>query len=311
MARVAEDFKKNGPKQEGFKMNTSFEAIEKVREDMVSLTERLGSLVRSLMGAQAEEKKEEKAPVAAEAASAVSVEGNGKAKPSQSELVRRYLKEHGEARNKDIIDLIKRHHGVDVAASLVSYLRSKEFAKGAPKKKSKAPTASKMPARTERIVSGSAIIRHYLERNPGASNEEVVKELKKTRKIEVRPTLVSSVRAILKKKGMKTSKIKRKAKGKKARKGLPMPALVVRALERGPRDGMKLREMTEKVVASGYEYHGSKGWEGIAQNVYQAVHALSKTVSHPGYEGKTPVILHDEASKRWRLNPKAVKKDVA
>jgi hypothetical protein len=69
--------------------------------------------------------------------------------------------------------------------------------------------------------------------------------------------------------------------------------------------------MTNKVIAAGYEYQGAKGWEGIAQNVYQAVHALSKTVTHAGYEGKTAVVLHDSASKRWKLNPKAMKKKVA
>lgn len=286
-------------------MNTSFD--EKVKE-MVSLADRLGSLVRALMGSQAEKP----VAVAAEAVSPAAVEGNGKAKPSQSDLVRKYLKEHGEARNKDIIDLIKRDHDVEVAASLVSYLRSKEFSKGASKKKSKAPAAEKMPSRTENIVSGSAMIRHYLERNPEASNEEVVKELKRTRKVDVKPTLVSSVRAILKRKGTKTARIVSRApKGKKARKCLPATVLVVKTLEKGPREGMRLREVAEKVVAAGYEYNGKKGWEGISQNVYQAVHALAQNVSHPGYEGKTPVVIHDEASRLWRLNPKAVKKNIA
>lgn len=290
-------------------MNTSLDSIEKVRDDMASLAERLGSLVRALMGTQAEKKES----VTAEPASAAAVGGNGKAKPSQSDLVRRYLKENADARNKDIIDLIKKDHGVEVAASLVSYLRSKEFGKASPKSSKAASAKKAAEPRTERIVSSSAVIRHYLERNPKASNEDVVATLKKTRKIDVTPKLVSSIRFILKKKGAKTSRISLKAtaKAKKARKGLPMPALVVKTLERGPREGMKLSEMTERVVKAGYEYHGSKGYEGIAQNVYQAVHTLSRAVSHPGYQGKVPVVIHDEAGRRWKLNPKAVKKDVA
>jgi hypothetical protein len=161
------------------------------------------------------------------------------------------------------------------------------------------------------------MIREYLEGHPDASNDEVVKEIRRSRKVEVKPTLVSSIMAILKKKKKKgASKAKSfqkvdKREKKKGRTGLPMPSLVVRVLEKSPREGLKWHETTDKVIAAGYDYRGTKGYEGIAQNVYQALHALSKMVPHRGYKGKTPVVLHDEMSQRWKLNPKAVKKNVA
>jgi hypothetical protein len=159
----------------------------------------------------------------------------------------------------------------------------------------------KSVARTAAIRSGSSLIREYLEKHPDASNEEVVKELKKSKKVEVRPTLVSSVRAILKRMSGKTSKI-----SSKPRKGLPMTALVVKILEKSPKDGVRLSELSKKAVDAGYEYRGEKGAAGVTQNVYQALHALSRQIPHPGYEGKTAVVLHD--GMRWRLNPKAKKR---
>jgi hypothetical protein len=294
-------------------MNSSFEAVEEKMKEAASLAERLGSILRGVFSAA-----EEKAPVAEKAAKPAAVEANGQAekkeeKLSQSEMVRQCIKSNPEARNKDVIDIIKRDHGVEVAASLVSYIRSKEANKKPRADAKKAGGVKKATTRTARIVSNSSLIRQYLEKNPKAENDEVLKEIKKSHKVEVKPTLVSSVRAILKRKGFKTARISLKVatKEKKDRKGLPMPALIVRVLEKAPREGMKLREMTDKVIAAGYEYQGNKGWEGIAQNVYQAVHTLSKSIPHAGYEGKTPVVLHDMASKRWKLNRKATKKKVA
>lgn len=294
-------------------MSNSLEAIKNVKgEEMLTLAERLVSLLRGVVGQKAE------AHVAEEPVSVESVSNDGKAeskgeKPSQSELVRQCMKSHGKSRNKEIIDIIKRDHGVEVAPSLVSYIRSKEFHRKAPEGRKAAPPKATVK-KTERIVSHSSLVRAYLERHSEASNDEVVKEIARSNKVQVKPTLVSSVRAIIKRKGTKTARIASKPapkNAKKDRKGLPMPALVVRVLEKAPREGMKLREMTDKVIAAGYEYQGTKGWEGIAQNVYQAVHALSKTVTHAGYEGKTAVVLHDSASKRWKLNPRAIKKKVA
>lgn len=295
-------------------MNSSIESLEKVRDDMVSLVERFGSLLRGLVGTESEKATATEVAVTEAAASAEAVKHNGKAakkgeKPNQSDLVRGYMSKHAGARNKEIIEMIKKDHGVEVNPSLVSFLRGKSR-KG---RKVSVRVKAGRPAATSRVVSGSSLIREYLEKKPSASNEEVVKELKASKKVEVRPTLVSSVRAILKRKGFKTSKISigKGFKVRKARKGLPMPALVVKVLERAGREGMKLSEMKSKVIKAGYEYRGSKGEDGILQNVYQAVHALSKTIPHAGYEGKAPVVLHDHSTKKWKLNPKAVKKEVA
>jgi hypothetical protein len=302
-------------------MSTS---IEKVREELISIAEKLGSLARGLVGespkesAGAGEEPEtaadtETAPVQ-ESVMAIAevehaVESNGKAKSTtkklnQSELVREFLKKHHGVRNKDIIEAIKKEHGIEVNPSLVSYIRNSSATKKAMPKVSRMKIQKevrKSVARTAAIRSGSSLIREYLEKHPDASNEEVVKELKKSKKVEVRPTLVSSVRAILKRMSGKTSKI-----SSKPRKGLPMTALVVKILEKSPKDGVRLSELSKKAVDAGYEYRGEKGAAGVTQNVYQALHALSRQIPHPGYEGKTAVVLHD--GMRWRLNPKAKKR---
>lgn len=293
-------------------MSTHFDAIDKVREELVSLAERLKSLV-------GEEKKEvsEVANFPVEAIEQVaemvgvpkeSVESNGEAnaterKASQSDLIRKFLKDHGGVRNRDIIESIRKDHGVEVNPSLVSYLRNSSVGKNEKKvSRMKIHKASrKQVAKTKDMRSGSSLIREYLERSPNASNEEVVKELKKGKKIEVKPTLVSSVRALLKRQEGRTSKVFEKTK-----KSLPMTTIVVKVLERAPRDGIKLSEIAKKSIDAGYEYRGSKGKVGVTQNVYQALHALSRQIPHQGYEGKDPVVIHD--GMRWRLNPKAKKK---
>lgn len=297
-------------------MSTHFDAIDKVREELVSLAERLKSLVRGMVG---EENKEvsEVANFPVEAIEQVaemvgvpkeSVESNGEAnaterKASQSDLVRKFLKDHGGVRNRDIIESIRKDHGVEVNPSLVSYLRHSSVGKNEKKvSRMKIHKASrKQVAKTKDMRSGSSLIREYLERSPNASNEEVVKELKKGKKIEVKPTLVSSVRALLKRQEGRTSKVFEKTK-----KSLPMTTIVVKVLERAPRDGIKLSEIAKKSIDAGYEYRGSKGKVGVTQNVYQALHALSRQIPHQGYEGKDPVVIHD--GMRWRLNPKAKKK---
>lgn len=307
-------------------MSSSFEVIEKKVEELVSLAEKLGSLARSLIvgvqkkedhGASAEvevpfehhEEEQQTAPIAEVPVAGVSVESNGQVtsevkKPSQSELIRQFLKTHHGVRNKDVIEAIKRDHGVEVNASLVSYIRnSSAQKKSAPKvvrMKIQHPI-SRDKGKTTAVRSGSSMIREYLEKYPDASNDEVVKEIKRSKKVSVRPTLVSSVRAFLKRAGGKTSSV-----SSKTRKGLPMTALVVRILEKAPKEGVKLSALSKKAIDFGYEYRGSKGAEGVTQNVYQALHALSRQIPHRGYEGKAPVVLHD--GMRWKLNPKAKKK---
>jgi hypothetical protein len=71
------------------------------------------------------------------------------------------------------------------------------------------------------------------------------------------------------------------------------------------KDGLKLGDLANKVEEAGYKYGGEKGHKGLVQNVYQCLYGLSKEKSHPGFEGTDPVVLHDESSKRYMLNPKA------
>ncbi len=180
-------------------MNKSSSVEEKV-EEMVSILDKLGSLLRGILCSRGEEVP----PGAAEIKEAIvdtpvkaeSVASNGQAKANKSDLVRDFFKKHGtEVRNKDVVAAIKKESGVELTDSLVSSLRKKasETAPRAAKKE-------RSGVRTSRVTSGSALIREYLEEHGlDSPNEEVVNHLKK-RGVEVRKTLVSSVRAILKKK---------------------------------------------------------------------------------------------------------------
>lgn len=290
-------------------MNKSSEFTEEKVEEMVSMVEKLGSLLRGILGAKKEEIPSGVAGFAEEPVKAETVEVNGQAKPNKSNLVREFLKKHGkEVRNKDVVEAIKKDHGVDVAPSLVSLLKGRSDetkAKVAPKKD------EETKASTSRVVSGSAIIREYLEENGLESpNDEVVKFVKKSKGLNVRPTLVSSVRAILKKKGMKTTRMKRAEKVKtKSGRGPTMPSVVIDTLKKAGKEGMELSEITQKVLKSDYEYKGSKDIHGLAQNVYQALHNLSKKIAHPGFKGNTPVVIHEKTpgqrGGRYKLNPKA------
>jgi hypothetical protein len=310
-------------------MNKSSEDIEGKVEEMVSIVDKLGSLLRGILGAKKEEiasespessgeevqKKDSweddweetptETPVKAE-----SVKSNGQAKASKSDLVRDFFGKHGtEVRNKDVVEAIKKESGIELTESLVSALRKKFSERGA---KGKAHKEKEPKVWTNRVTSGSALIREYLEENGlDSPNDEVVNNLKK-RGVEVRPTLVSSVRAILKKKGVKTTRIKRKVK---AGRGPTMPSVVIEALKKAGKEGLELSEIAKKVLKSGYEYKGSKDIHGLTQNVYQALHNLSKKIAHPGFKGSVPVVLHEKTPGqrfgRYKLNPKAVKNKVA
>lgn len=301
---------KVGPKKVS-EMNKSSEGLV---EEAVSMVERLGELLKGILGVKKEEVpagaaeiiEESEAPVAEAPMKQETVESNGQAKASKSDLVREFLKKHGtEVRNKDVVEAIKKETGVEVTASLVSILRGKES------EKKKGPQARKdTKVSTSRVVSGSAVIREYLEQHGlDSSNEEVVKHVKKTKGLDVRPTLVSSVRAHLKRRGIKTSRIN-KFVGKKTKtgKGPTMPAAVIDTLKKAGK-GLELSEITQKVLKSGYEYKGSKGIKGVTQNVFQALHNLSKRIAHPGFKGNTPVVIHEKTPGhrvgRYKLNPKA------
>jgi hypothetical protein len=307
-------------------MNKSSEDIEGKVEEMVTMVDKLSSLLRGILGAEKsevpsgaaefvkEEAREEDAweetTTAETAVKAESVVSNGQAKASKSDLVRDFFKKHGtEVRNKDVVETIKKESGVELTESLVSALRKKISERGA---KAKAHKEKEPRAWTSRVTSGSALIREYLEENGlDSPNDEVVNHLKK-KGVEVRPTLVSSVRAILKKKGVKTTRIKRKVK---PGRGPTMPSVVVEALKKAGKEGMELSEVAQKVLKSGYVYKGGKGIHGITQNVFQALHSLSKKIAHPGFKGTTPVVIHEknpgQRFGRYKLNPKAVKNKVA
>jgi len=311
-------------------MSHSLKEIENVRKDMASLVERLGSLLASVMGAKKEElpegaaeiesaaqeeekvcattevSLEEKSEEPTQTTTIASSGDNGKI--SKSDLIRSYFDLHGlDTRNKDVVEGIKNQHHVEVEQSMVSFLRSRlaqKAGKKAPSKKVvRAATASRKKA------SGSSYIKSYFESHGlDANNEEVVSYIRKSKGVEVKPTLVSSVRAILKKKGFKGGKGKIGTK-KAVKKGPTMPSVVVEVLKKAPKEGLELSQVAARALKSGYEYRGKKDIAGFTQNVYQALNALSKKIAHPGYKGATAVVLHE--GHKYKLNPKAMKNKVA
>jgi len=182
-------------------------------------------------------------------------------------------------------------------------------------------------------VNKSELIRNYFEKHGmGSRNKDLIYAIRKSKDVELNPTLVSIIRKNIE--SNRVSKTRAQKAPKKAVKkavkatarrstyrpsvtgsnlaGLPMTALCARILQkiRGS-EGLKLAEIADLVIQSGYKYAGSKGREGVVQNVYQALHNLSKKTAHPGYEGQVAVILKDETSHRYRLNPRAKFKNVA
>lgn len=180
-----------------------------------------------------------------------------------------------------------------------------------------AVTGERRRGRGKAGVNRSDLIREYFRKHGmEVKNKDIIENLEKAHKIKFEPSLVSTIRKKMHegKKPAKANRVKertsvkaKKVKSSEDMKGLPMPALCAAILKKSGREGLKLKEVTEQVIGAGYEYKGNKGNLGIAQNVYQALHTLSQKKSHPGYNGKVAVILHDESSKRWKLNPKAVK----
>ncbi len=153
----------------------------------------------------------------------------------------------------------------------------------------------------------SELIRAYFKKHGNDSRPRDVIEALKKEGIEVAPALVSIIKNKLN--GGATVSKKEKTVAKKASKTLvksgdPLPAVVQSVLEKN-KDGLKLSDLTNKVEEAGYQYSGKKGHDGLKQNVYQCLYSLCKEKHHPGYEGTDPVVLHDETSKRYMLNPKA------
>lgn len=156
-------------------------------------------------------------------------------------------------------------------------------------------------------VNKSELIRDYFEKHGKDSRPRDVIEALGKNGVEVGAALVSIVRN--KMGGTSTKKVALKTKERpsaKAKKNsdLPLPAVCLEVLSKN-KDGLKLGDLANKVEEAGYKYGGDKGHKGLVQNVYQCLYSLSKEKSHPGFEGTDPVVLHDETSKRYMLNPKA------
>ena len=163
-------------------------------------------------------------------------------------------------------------------------------------------------------VNKSRLIRDYFAKHGKNSRpRDVLEYLKNDHGVTVSAVLVSIIKKQIGGKNIETKKVKAKAKAKEVKvraSDLPLTALCVEVL-RNSTDGLKLSEIATKASKAGYMYSGKRGREGIVQNVYQALRTLRKKASHPGYVGEISVIIHDEASKRWRLNPKAKRKTAA
>ena len=172
-----------------------------------------------------------------------------------------------------------------------------------------APKAKKARAGRDGGLNKSELIRAYFEKHGKDSRPRDVIEALKKDGVEVGAALVSIVKnkiggtvTTAKKVPLKKeSPVKAK---KKSGSDLPLPAVCLDVLSKN-KDGLKLGDLANKVEEAGYKYGGDKGHKGLVQNVYQCLYSLSKEKAHPGFEGTDPVVLHDESSKRYTLNPKA------
>jgi hypothetical protein len=224
---------------------------------------------------------------------------------NKSEMIRKYFEKHGmEVRNKDIIKYAQKTYNIELNAGLVSIIRGTMGQRKV--SKAKEPKSVKKIAKADG-VNKSEMIRKYFEKHGmKVKNKDIVEYARKAHKIDLAPSLVSIIR------GTMAEPKNGKAKKEAHLAGLPMTALAVVLLQKNRgRDGLKLSEITDLVIKSGYKYSGDKGREGITQNVWQALNNLSKKTAHPGYDGEVSVILKDAASHRYRLNPKAKRRKVA
>ena len=191
-------------------------------------------------------------------------------------------------------------------------LETKEVAKK-PVKSEKVSTKAKVEAsKVEKPRTGrdggpnrSQLIRAYFEAHGLNSRPRDVIEALKKEGITVAPALVSIIKHKINNGSKAVEEVsKKEAKTTKVKSGDPLPAVVRSVLEKN-KDGLKLGDLANKVEEAGYKYGGEKGHKGLVQNVYQCLYSLSKEKHHPGYQGTDPVVLHDETSKRYMLNPKA------
>ena len=156
-------------------------------------------------------------------------------------------------------------------------------------------------------VNRSQLVRDYFEKHgKDVRPKDVIQALKKDG-IEVPSSLVSTIKKNL---GISTPKnkvlVKKVEKVEKTEKSsAPLPKIVQEVLLKN-KDGLRLKEVMEKVQQSGYNYKGNKPVEqGLYSNVYQTLHNLASKKHHTGFEGNAPVVIHDGSSHMYKLNPEA------
>lgn len=161
-------------------------------------------------------------------------------------------------------------------------------------------------------VNKSDLIREYFRSHPKARNQEVIAHVKEKHKIELQPSLVSTVKRTLnipkgKPGRRKAAAATAVAKAKKSKKGtLPMVACVTKVMSKAKK-GMHIDQVVGGVEKL-YSYGGKKGSDGLKNVVYQALYSLSLKKNRRGWEGAAPIVLHDDVSHTWKLNPKAKRK---
>lgn len=156
-------------------------------------------------------------------------------------------------------------------------------------------------------VNRSQLVRDYFEKHgKDVRPKDVIQALKKNG-IEVPSSLVSTIKKNL---GISTPKnkvlVKKVEKVEKTEKSsAPLPKIVQEVLLKN-KDGLRLKEVMEKVQQAGYKYKGNKPVEqGLYSNVYQTLHNLASKKPHAGFEGNEPVVIHDGSSHMYKLNPEA------
>lgn len=163
-------------------------------------------------------------------------------------------------------------------------------------------------------VSKSKLIREFFAKHPEASNKQLIQHYER-KGIEIKPALVSTVKinmgTVTKKKRGRPAKAESgrtvaSAKRMVSKRGLPMPACITKVVSKS-RSGMRVNEIL-KHVKKYYVYGGKKGDDGLKNVINQALYALSSKKPHRGWKGDVPVILHDEESHTWKLNPRAERK---
>lgn len=216
-------------------------------------------------------------------------------------------------------EIIKMAEGVTEARAseteTAAETATEEFVAEAEPVRAPEPVTTRVSHRAKGGVSKSQAIREYFSKHKEARNLEVIDYMKKVHNVEVKPSLVSTVKLSMKLQKGKPGRVKvRKAEGKvkvKARKGrrtgLPMVACIAKVMSKS-KQGMSRDEVLEGVKRLGYRYSGAKGEEGLKNIVYQGLYALSQKKSHAGWKGSVPVLLHDEQSHTWKMNPKAEQK---